>query len=175
MEEKQRSKPSEIRLSKPGKVRVTARVSAFLDEKPNRKLQNRPLDQKPYWDVERARIGDSRRIPLELVVNGFPVAKKNIVANGTVQDLAFDVSIERSSWVALRIFPSSHTNPVFVLVDGKPIRASRRSVEWCLKAVDQCWSQKRKKISAEETAEAEKAYQHARETYRRILADTKTE
>ena len=175
MEGRQRSQPSEIRLSKPGKVRVTARVSAFLDEKPNRKLQNRPLDQKPYWDVERARIGDSRRIPIELVVNGFPVAKKNIVADGTVQDLAFDVSIERSSWVALRIFPSSHTNPVFVLVDEKPIRASRRSVEWCLKAVDQCWSQKRKKISAQETAEAEKAYQHARETYRRILAETKTE
>jgi hypothetical protein len=40
--------------------------------------------------------------------------------------------------VALRILPSSHANPVFVLVGGKPIRASRRSVEWCLKGVGQC-------------------------------------
>ena len=33
--------------------------------------------------------------------------------------------IKQSSWVALRIYPSSHTNPVFVLVGGKPIRASQ--------------------------------------------------
>ena len=31
------------------------------------------------------------------------------------RDVSFDVPIEKSSWVALRIYPSSHTNPVFVL------------------------------------------------------------
>ena len=39
------------------------------------------------------------------------------------RDMTFDVKLERSSWVAVRILPSSHTNPVFVLVGGKPIRA----------------------------------------------------
>ena len=39
-----------------------------------------------------------------------------------------------SSWVALRVLRSSHTNPFFVLVGDKPIRASRRSAEWCLRA-----------------------------------------
>ena len=80
--------------------------------------------------------------------------------------------IERSSWVALRILPSSHTNPVFVLVDGKPVRASRQSAEWCLRAVDQCWSQKAPKIAEREKAAAEAAYEHARQVYRRILAET---
>jgi len=74
------------------------------------------------------------------------VAKQNILADGTIRDVAFDVKIERSSWVALRILPSSHTNPIFVLVEGKPIRASRRSAEWCLRGVDQCWSQKERHI-----------------------------
>ena len=73
--------------------------------------------------------------------------------------------------MALRILPSSHTNPIFVLVDEKPIRASRRSAEWCLKGVEQCWTQKKKLIAAGEMADAEKAYEHARETYRKLLGE----
>ena len=46
------------------------------------------------------------------------------------------------------VLPSSHTNPVFVLVGDRPIRASRRSAEWCLDAVDVCWEQKKKAIRA---------------------------
>ena len=70
------------------------------------------------------------------------VSRNGSRADGTLRDLQFSVPIERSSWVALRILPSSHTNPIWVLVDGKPVRASRKSVEWCLKGVEQCWSQK---------------------------------
>ena len=86
--------------------------------------------------------------------------------------MAFDVPIEQSSWVALRIYPSSHTNPVFVLVGGKPIRASKKSAEWCLKGVDQCWSQKERAIRAGEKDEARKAYDVAREAYRKILEES---
>ena len=56
-------------------------------------------------------------------------------------------------------------------VDGKPIRASRRSIEWCLKSVDQCWSQKKKVIAEAELAGAEKDYEHARTTYKTRLAE----
>jgi len=49
------------------------------------------------------------------------------------------VDIPHSSWVAVRILPSVHTNPIWVEVAGKPVRASRKSAEWCLKAVDVCW------------------------------------
>ena len=59
----------------------------------------------------------------------------------------------------------------FVLVGGKPIRASRKSAEWCLKAVDQCWSQKGPRIRVEERGEAQRAYDAAREAYRQRLKE----
>jgi len=74
--------------------------------------------------------------------------------------------------VALRVYPSSHTNPVFVLVGGKPIRASRRSAQWCLAGVNQCWTQKAPKISAAELPEAQKAYDHAREVYEKLISES---
>jgi hypothetical protein len=72
----------------------------------------------------------------------------------------------------LRVLPSSHTNPIFVVVGGKPVRASRASAEWCLKAVDQCWLQKASKIAPQERAAAEAAYEHARQVYRKRLDET---
>jgi hypothetical protein len=166
---------SELRLARPGAVRVTAKVAARLDEKPNTALRDRPYSEKPYWDVERARLGDTREVPLEVVVNGVVAVRTNFVADGTTRDVSFDLDIPRSSWVAMRILPSSHTNPIFVSVDGKPIRASRRSVEWCLKGVDQCWSQKKRFIKADEMDDAEKAYAHARTTYQKLLAECEQE
>ena len=168
-------KGSEVKLSKPRKVKVTAKVAARLDEQPNPKIKNLRVEQKPYWDLERARLGETREVPLEVLVNGLPVAKQNIVADGATRDVEFEVEIQQSSWVALRILPSSHTNPIFVLVGDKPIRASRRSVEWCLKSVDQCWSQKEKFMKGDEVEEAHSAYSHARATYRKLLAECASE
>jgi hypothetical protein len=93
---------SELRLAQPGTVHVTAKVAARLDEKPDPALKNRPYDQQPYWHLERARIGDTRTVPVEVIVNSYPVAKQTLVADGTLRDIAFDVKLERSSWVALR-------------------------------------------------------------------------
>ena len=163
---------SELRLAKPGKIRLTAKVAARLDEEPDLKIKQSNHESKPFWHLERARIGSSREVPVEVVINGQAVAKRTLVADGRVQDVTFDVDIPRSSWVALRILPSSHTNPIFVVVDGKPIRGSRRSVEWCLKGVDQCWSQKERFFSVEEMDDAKRAFAHARETYRRILSES---
>ena len=163
---------SELKLSRPETVKVTVKVSARLDQNPNEALRRLRYDKQPFWDIERARIGDTRQVPVELIVNGEPVARKSILADGSVNDVEFDTHVERSSWIALRILPTSHTNPIFVTVGDKPIRASRRSAEWCLKAVDQCWSQKSPNISAKERVDAEKAYEHARQAYKRILADS---
>jgi hypothetical protein len=166
---------SEVKLDKAQRVQVTAKVAALLGEKPDEVIRAKRYDQTPYWDVERARIEATREVPVELIVNGQAVATKTIVADGALQDVAFDIAVERSSWIALRILPSSHTNPIFVIVNGSPVRASRRSAEWCLKAVDQCWSQKSQKISAKERAEAEKAYEYARQVYRRIVSESPPE
>jgi hypothetical protein len=162
---------SELRIAKPGMVHVSARVAARLDETPNPDLSSRPYSQKPYWHIERARIKGTREVSVEVIVNGYPVATRNIPADGTIRDLSFEVPIERSSWVALRILASSHTNPVFVIADNKPIRASKRSAEWCLKGVDQCWSQKERFIKADELEQARKDYAHAREAYGKLLTE----
>jgi hypothetical protein len=164
---------SEVKLAKAETVRVTAKVAARLDTQPNDAIRKLRLDEKPYWDLERSRLGQSREVPVELLVNGEPVAKQMIVADGSIQDLKFELPIQKSSWIALRILPSSHTNPIFVLVNNQPIRASEKSAEWCLKAVEQCWTQKAPKISAKERPAAEKAFDHARQVYQKILRETK--
>ena len=165
----------ELNLKGPGRVRITARVAALLAAEPDEAVRGRRHDQTPYWDVERARVGKTREVPVEVVVNGRPVFSKNVPADGSLRDFAVEVHLERSSWVALRVLPSSHTNPVFVLVGGKPVRASRRSAQWCLKAVDQCWSQKSPQISERERPDAERAYEHARRVYRKIAEECKVD
>ena len=102
----------------------------------------------PWWHIERARIGDTREVNLEVVVNGRPMASKIISADGQTRKIEFDVPIEQSSWVALRILGASHTNPAFILVDKKPIRASRASVEWDIRALEQCFEVKRVRVAA---------------------------
>ena len=166
---------SELKLSAPATVRLTAQVAAYLEPNPSaeaRAIRRRSLEQKPYWDLERARTDETRKVPLEVVLNGEPVARTEISADGSVQGVSFDVPIKKSSWVALRIYTSSHTNPVFIVVGGKPIRASKKSAEWCLKSVDQCWSKKEPAIRSADKAEAEKAYDVARDAYRKIITES---
>src|SRR3989454_6457996 len=120
-------KDRKLKVNKPQSVRVTAKVAARLDSQPNEVIAKLKYFEKPYWDLERARIGSTRDVPVELVVNGSAVARKTIRADGTLGKVEFETPIRQSSWIALRIFPSSHTNPIFALVGGKPIRASRPS------------------------------------------------
>jgi hypothetical protein len=166
---------SEVKLAAPGTVKVTVKTAAMLAEKPDEALRTRPYQQGPYWDVERARIAGTREVPVEVVVNGQAVARKTIAADGRTRDLEFDVPIAESSWVAVRTLPSAHTNPIFVMVNGAPIRASRRSAEWCLNAVNQCWTQKAPRLKPDEMDEARRAYDHARETYRKLIAESRHE
>jgi hypothetical protein len=163
---------SELRLGKPGTVQVRALVAARLDERTDGVIRRRRGDEKPYWDLERARVGDSREVPVEVIVNGIAVASQRIAADGSAREVTFPLTIERSSWVALRILPSSHTNPIFVTVGDAPVRASRASVEWCLKSIDRLWTQKSPRISARERDAAAAAFEQARQVYKQRLAET---
>lgn len=166
---------SEVKLGSPGTVKITMKAAAYLPTIPDEKIRKLPYDEKPYWDIERARIGDSREAPVEIIVNGKIVARQNLLADGNVHDLSFEAPVTRSSWVAARILPAAHTNPVFVLIGDKPVRASRRSAEWCLNAVNQCWTQKAPRMSTSDRADAQKAYDHARDVYRRLAAECDAE
>ena len=163
---------SEIRLNAGESAHVELKVAAMLAEVPDPKFHNLRYDEKPYWHVERARIPGTREVPVELIVNGLPVATKNLPADGQVHDLEFNVPIKKSSWIAVRILPSSHTNPIFALVGDKPVRASRRSAEWLLSAVNQCWTQKAPRTRDSDKEQARKAYDHAREVYKQRIAES---
>jgi len=161
---------SELRLERAGAVRVAIKAACMLAAKaggppaPNRK--------QPQWSPEYARVGASREVTIEAVLNGRPVASQRLTADGVVRDVTFDIPIQRSSWIALRILGSAHTNPVFLVIAGRPIRASKQSAEWCLNGVDQCWTQKAPRISAAERADAQRAYDQAKLRYRQIVSES---
>jgi hypothetical protein len=153
-------------------LEIKVRAAALLADQPDEGIRKRPLDQKPYWHVERARIENTNKVPVELIVNGHAVERQELVADGQPRELTFRHTPDRSSWVAVRIFPSSHTNPVFVELAGKPIRASKKSAQWCLDAVDVCWNQKVKQIRPDDRPAASAAFDVARKAYAKILAES---
>ena len=112
---------SELQLPVGGKtVAVRLTVCAMLGEDADEIIAKTPFEEKPYWHIERARVKGTRKVPLEILVNGYPAIKTEIVADGSIQHCEYELKIPRSSWVAARILPSSHTNPIFVIV-GKSL------------------------------------------------------
>lgn len=108
-------------------------------------------------------------------MNGKVVATKEVPADGKEHDLTFDVDVTRSSWVALRHFPTMHTNPVTVLVGDRPIRASRASAKWCVGTIERLWAVRGAGIAAAERGEAEKTFREAISRYERIAEEASDE
>ena len=162
---------SELRLASPRSVRVTAQVAARLDAGPE------PRDAGPAPGRE-AVLGSRARAPR---LHARRAGRSHRQRRGRVAPTARHRrrqaarglrSTCRSSAAAgsrcascLRRTPTRSSS----LVGDRPIRASRASAEWCLKAVDQCWLQKSPKIAAAERDAAAQAYEHARQVYRQRL------
>jgi len=172
----------DVNLARAGKVMVKATV-AFSPETPLEPAYGGaiPVGGRRY-------IGDTiikREIqapdPLyqrghrlvEVVVNGRVKASKEVPADGKEHPVEFSIDVDRSSWIAVRQFPQLHTNPVNVIVAGKPIRASRESALWALACVEQLWRVRARRIAATERPDAERAYEEAKATYRQIAAESK--
>jgi hypothetical protein len=164
---------SELSIKGNQSINIRARVIANLPERQDdadAAIAERPLDEQPYWHIERARVDKTRKVRVELIVNGEAVDSEEIVADGQGKDIAFAYAMRESAWVALRIYPSSHTNPVFVKVNGNPIRVLK-SAQWCRAVVDQCWKMKEPKIRQEEKEAAKHAYDDARKVYDNIIEE----
>jgi hypothetical protein len=170
----------DVNLSTAGNVQVKAKV-AFAKETPlaiaygtltpaqgKRIIGDTRVLHGPRRDEEML-VGGDRLV--ELIINGIPVASQRVPADGEEHDLAFDVTIDKSSWVALRHFPQFHTNPVNVLVASKPIRASRESARWCEEVIDLLWINRQKNIVPPQRDDAKAAFERAKERYRQIAAD----
>ncbi|PYI87039.1 MAG: hypothetical protein DME26_07480, partial [Verrucomicrobia bacterium] len=114
----------DVRLAQPGTATIKAKV-AFAAETPltvAQGLQTPPGGKRWMGDTVNLHAPPSKEtVPggtrlIEIVVNGRPAASKEVPADGQIHELAFEVRIERSSWIALRHFPQLHTNPVNVLL-----------------------------------------------------------
>jgi hypothetical protein len=170
----------DVELDGPSRTEIRAKV-AFAPEMPLAVAQGSmtpPAGRRVLGDTvllhgprsEAVAKGGSRRV--ELVVNGTAIASKDVPADGQAHDVTFSTSVERSSWIALRQFPQMHTNPVNVLVGGKPIRASRASALWCVETIHQLWRARSKSIAAAERDEAQRAFDDAVRVYRRIADES---
>ena len=102
---------------------------------------------------------------VEIVVNGEVVDSAEVDADNNVHSLEFSVSVQKSSWIALRQFPQLHTNPVNVVVGRQPIRISADSARWCEESVKLLWKNRNNRIAERERAAAKVAYDKAVETY----------
>jgi hypothetical protein len=160
----------EVKLTPAGQVTATVKAAAMLGEKPDEFIRGRRLNEKPYWHIERARHAQTRQVRVEALINGHVAATKLLLADGHAEQISFELSVQKSCWVALRIYPSSHTNPIWVSVNNKPVR-ERKSIKWCLDGVEQCWKQKQPFIAEKEQADAVAAYEYARKTYRQRLVE----
>lgn len=168
---------SKLALKKGEQVKIMAKVVANLpaqQDQAGAAIAQSSLMDQPYWNIERARIGKTRKVRVELIVNGQAVDTSEITADGKWNDISFNYTLNRSSWVALRIYAGAHTNPIFISVDGKPI-GERRSAEWCRQAVDQCWKMKQANIRPQERAAAEAAYHAARVVYDTMISEASGE
>lgn len=152
-----KSAGDKAKLDKSGRVQVHAKVAFGADSALGTSVGGK-------LPSENTRL-------IELIVNGQVAATKEVPADNQVHTLSFDVPIERSSWVALRHFPQLHTNPVEVILDGAPIRASRKSALWCLATIEQLWRVRQKAIAENEREEAQRTFQWAIERYRKIAAE----
>jgi len=150
-------------------------VAARLELEPPANLDAIKHPLRNGWHLENARIGSTRTVSVELIVNGIAVDKVALVADGEPRKIKFKTQVERSSWVALRILPSSHTHPVFVMVSDKPIRASKRSARWCRTCVDRVWEVKSPFIRESERPVAAEAFEHARKIYDQITSESEVD
>jgi hypothetical protein len=147
----------QLDLKEPGKVNVTAKV-AFASE-------------TPLGTAKGGQVPQGNKRTVELIVNGKVADSVVVAADDKVHEVQFNVPIERSSWVALRQFPQMHTNPVNVLVAGKPIRASKSSALWCLGVIDQLWRVRGPDLPDNEREEARKTFDKVIEMYKKIAEE----
>ncbi len=148
----------DVQLAAAGKVRVQAKV-AFAS--------TTPLGTS--YGAGRTPLTTTRKV--SLIQNGLEVASQLVPADDKEHDLTFEVPVEKSSWLALRQFPQLHTNPVNVIVGGKPIRASKKSAQWCIGVIEQLWRVRGPGIAPEEQTEAKETFQKALGIYRQIEAE----
>jgi hypothetical protein len=173
----------DVALAAPGKIAVRARV-AFAPQVPRavahgtqEALARRRIvgDTVELHGPRGEELVDGGEKLVELIVNSRVAGALRVPADGRTHDMQFEFPIDRSSWVALRQFPQLHTNPVNVIVAERPIRASRKSAQWCIACIELLWRNREQNIVPSERDAAREAFQRALARYRQIAAECPAE
>lgn len=169
----------EVKRAEPGTITVATTV-AFAPETPigvHHGTVDPPLGRAKVGDSVILHVGKqdgvveggTRRV--EIVVNGEVAASQEVPADGEAHDLEFEIPVTESSWVALRHFPQLHTNPVEVLVGGRPVRASEDSARWCVEMIEKLWENRGQRIHESERDAAATSYEKAKAYYREVARE----
>lgn len=173
----------EVRLPQAGRVTASVKV-AFSSETPLEIAHGGAVpvagarltgDTVHYHDTTGANPYAGGKRKVELIVNGYPIATRQVPADDQPHEITFTADIARSSWLAVRQFPQLHTNWVHVIVAGQPIRASRQSAQWCIACIEQLWRVREKNIAPAEREEARRTFEAAKKIYRGIAAEAPKE
>jgi hypothetical protein len=163
-----------VQLTTAGTLSLRACVAAYLPGRPTKVEQSiraKEPDDSPFWHIERCRIGDSRQVYAEIILNGEPMASRKIHADGKPAWFETEIGVKQSSWLAVRVLPSSHSNPIFISVGSKPLRASRYSAQWCIDCIEVAWKRLGPRITPASQAEARAAKDHAIATFQKIRSE----
>ncbi|MEM8667525.1 MAG: CehA/McbA family metallohydrolase [Planctomycetota bacterium] len=170
----------DVRLDRPGSVTIKAQM-AFSPRTPEAVAYGTQES-----DGGRAVVGDTVVLhrdrseswidwgerKVEIIVNGQVVATSQIPADGSVHVIEQPITIDQSSWIAIRQFPQLHSNPINVIIDDKPIRASADSARWCIEMTELLWKNRGKGIAANERDEARQAFDHALDVLAQIYEES---
>lgn len=113
--------------------------------------------------------GGTREV--EIIVNGVVAATQTVPADGMLHHIQAQLPIQQSSWIAVRHFPQLHSNPINVIVDEQPIRASSDSARWCIEMTKLLWKNREHHIAEEERGDAKQAFDHTIETFEEIARE----
>src|SRR6185295_13096045 len=83
-------KDSKLSLNGKKEVTINAKVTAYLSSQQDESglaIAQSPMTSQPYWNIERARIGKTQKVSVQLIVNGVSVDTLQILADGLWKDV----------------------------------------------------------------------------------------
>jgi hypothetical protein len=145
------------------------RGESYVSNGTSHLLEFQQMENGSFQVQAAARLAEAPEIDVELIANGRPIEILKTRADGQLRILTFkSPQLDHSAWFAVRTFPSAHTNPIWVKVADRPVRV-RSSIQWCQAALKQCWREKQPTYAQQELPQAKADYEHARNTYERML------
>jgi hypothetical protein len=91
---------SDLALAQPSAVGFDVLVAARLEPEPAEAIRKLGPYDKPYWHVERGRLGETRKVLVELLINGVAVESRPFEADGIQRALHFDYVPKASCWAS---------------------------------------------------------------------------